>query len=108
MSGRLPRWKNAGEGAYGEESEAEEAAGSRPQKRGRTKAPKPKKAYVPGYRTAGDAFMIALFKAKAGGQDYMLKEELIQAAEDSQIAHKPIRGDSCQIPVKMHFSRRSM
>ena len=37
--------------------------------------------------------MIVLFKETAGGKPFMKKEELIKAAEDSGIAHKPIRGD---------------
>ncbi len=43
--------------------------------------------------------MIVLFKEKARGKTEMLKEELIQAAEDSGIAQKPIRGEDLPAPT---------
>lgn len=83
---------DAGEGAYGSDEEPEAAAGARPRKKARTKQPKQKKAYAPGYRTAGYAFMVVLFKEHANGKEFLKKEELMRAAEESGIAQKPIRG----------------
>ncbi|KAK9864346.1 hypothetical protein WJX84_006855 [Apatococcus fuscideae] len=79
-----------GEGAYGteHEAEAEEPERARPRKRAKSK-----KSYVPNLGTANYTFMIVLFKETAGGKPFMKKEELIKAAEDSGIAHKPIRGN---------------
>ncbi|KAK9862211.1 hypothetical protein WJX84_000260 [Apatococcus fuscideae] len=90
-----------GEGGYGSEEEPEEPAGSRPWKKARTKQPKPKKAYAPGYRTAGYAFMVVLFKEHAYCKEFLKKEELIRAAEESGIAQKPIRGNSSNNPNQL-------
>ncbi|KAG0540979.1 hypothetical protein BDA96_03G456000 [Sorghum bicolor] len=54
------------------------------------KKPKMKKRYLPGKNTAAYAILITLLRAKANGKDFMMKQELIDAAEASGLSRDAI------------------